>query len=123
MTPGQETACEGQLILRYQVPELQVPSPLRRGMRDSAKDVVGRRNGHLSASSAPSCECERKAAARSWQPLPSLRLLHGPPILVPLREQLMSSGLQFWGAAWLTAAIHSAAPASVTVNFPAFGGY
>lgn len=78
---------------------------------------------YLSASSAPSCECECKVAARSWQPLPSLQLPPGPLILVHLREQLTSSGLQFWGAARLTAAIHSAAPASVTVSFPAFGRY
>lgn len=73
-------------------PDLDILSSQTAGSR-------GRKNVHLLTSSAPCCKSDCKAAARSRQPLLSLCLLRGPLVSVPLREQLMRSGLQFWGAA------------------------
>lgn len=59
--------------------------------------VAGRKNVPPSTGSAPRSKWEHRAM--SWQPLLPVWPPYGPLILVSLREHLMVSGLQFWGAA------------------------
>lgn len=111
-TPGQETSCREQQVLRFHVHKLQSSG--------LPEDSVGRRNLGLLLLTSPDAHCkhEHRAVNRSWQ-----LFLHGSRVSVPLREQLTSWGCGFWERSGFKAATHSAVPAGVAMSFPSVCRY